>query len=160
MLYCHASDRAEGGAVMHDFGSYRAGYVTLKVTGVTEKQQMYAGATLAKGPVSGLYMRLAPAFTGSNNSGVVTLYPSAETVAVEKVYDNGDANSRLHVSRQAGSLVVTGAEAGEQVRLYQANGVILGRQQADQSGRVTFTAPAVSGVGLVSSGKETVKFVY
>ena len=91
---------------------------------------------------------------------MVTLYPSSETVAVEKVFTNGDSEARMHVSRQGGSLVVTGVEAGQQVRLYEATGAILGRKEADQSGKVVFTAPAVSGVGLVSSGKETVKFVY
>ena len=91
---------------------------------------------------------------------MVTLYPSTETVAIENVYDNDDTTGRLHVSRQAGSLVVTGAEAGQQVRFYQANGTILARQQADRNGSVTFRTPTTSGVGLVSSGKETVKFVY
>ena len=66
----------------------------------------------------------------------------------------------MRVSRQAGQLVVTGAKAGQQVRLYQASGVIMARRQADENGRVAFTAPAMSGVGLVSSDKETVKFTY
>ena len=160
-LFFNAANMEEGGRLMLDCGSYRVGYVTLKVSGVTEKEQMYAGATLAlKIPFNDDYLRLAPVFSGSNNSGVVTLYPSSETVAVEKVFTNGDSEARMHVSRQGGSLVVTGVEAGQQVRLYEATGAILGRKVADQSGKAVFTVPAVSGVGLVSSGKETVKFVY
>lgn len=160
-LFFDAANMEEGSSLMHDCGSYRAGYVTLKVSGVTEKQQMYAGATLAfKVPNTNTYIRLAPVFSGSNNSGVVTLYPSAETVAVENVYDNDDSNARMHVSRQGGSLVVTGVKAGQQVRLYEASGSILGRKEADASGKAVFAVPAVRGVGLISSGKETVKFVY
>jgi hypothetical protein len=66
----------------------------------------------------------------------------------------------MRVSRQAGQLLVTGAEPRQQVRLYQTSGTIVARGQADENGRVIFTAPAMSGVGLVSSDKETVKFTY
>ena len=146
---------------MRDCGSYRAGYITLHVPAVTEKKELYINSLLAWwDPISRKYI---PSFSNKGNStssGIVTLYPTAETVAIENVYDNDDAQGRLHVSRQGGSLVVTGAEAGKQVRLYQANGAILGRQQADHNGIATFSAPTVSGVGLISSGKETVKFAY
>ena len=162
MLFSNAADMREGDSYMKDYGSYRAGYVTIKVSGVSDKKDMYVGGTLIyKEPNTGLYIRLIPqTYSGSDNCGVVTLYPTSEAAAVEKVYSNDDTQAHLHVSHQAGQLVVTGAKAGQQVRLYEASGVIIARCQADQNGRATFTAPSISGVGLVSSDKETVKFVY
>ena len=56
--------------------------------------------------------------------------------------------------------MVTGAKPRHHVRLYQSNGVVIARQQADDSGQATFSLPYVGGVGLVSSDKETVKFTY
>ena len=162
-LFVNPEYKTDKVGCMNDYGSYRAGYVTLTVPGVTEKKELYVGAVMA------IYdsfldtfipFNATESFFNNGGNGVVTLYPSTETVAIENVYDNDDTTGRLHVNRQGSSLVVTGAEAGEQVRLYQVNGTILARQQADRNGSVTFTAPAVSGVGLVSSGKETVKFVY
>ena len=149
------------GGCMHDFGSYRAGYVTITVPNVTEKKEMFVGATLVyKDPKSGWYMQLTPDYNSGSKNGVVTLYPSAEVVSVKNVYDNNDAGVHMRVSRQGSNLVVTGAEPRQQVRLYQANGAIMGRQQSDENGRVTFTAPGVSGVRLISTDKETVKFAY
>ena len=162
-LFVNPEYKTDKVGCMNDYGSYRAGYVTLTVPAVTEKKELYVGAVMAlQDPITGAFIpfNATNSFFNNGGNGVVTLYPSTETVAIENVYDNDDTTGRLHVNRQGGSLVVTGAEAGEQVRLYQANGTILARQQADRNGSVTFTAPAVSGVGLVSSGKETVKFVY
>ena len=162
-LFVDPAYKTDKAGCINDYGSYRAGYVTLTVPAVTEKKELYVGAVMA------IYVPFLDSFfpvnsTGSffnkGNCGMVTLYPSAETTAIENVYDNGDASARMHVSRQGGSLVVTGVEAGQQVRLYEVNGAILARRMADQSGKAVFTVPAVSGVGLVSSGKETVKFVY
>jgi hypothetical protein len=81
-------------------------------------------------------------------------------VSVEHVYDNNDEGAHMRVSRQGGQLSVAGAEPRQQVRLYHISGAIIARGQADENGCVTFTAPAMSGVGLVSSDKETVKFTY
>jgi len=149
------------GGCMHDFGSYRAGYVTITVPNVTEKKEMFVGATLVyKDPKSGWYMQLTPDYNSDSKNGVVTLYPSSEVVSVKNIYNNDDAGVHMRVSRQGSNLLVTGAEPRQQVRLYQANGAIMGRQQADENGRVTFTAPGVSGVGLISTDKETVKFAY
>ena len=162
-LFVNPEYKTDKVGCMNDYGSYRAGYVTLTVPGVTEKKELYVGAVMAlQDPITGTFFPFnnTGSFFNNGGCGTVTLYPSTETVAIENVYDNDDTTGRLHVNRQGSSLVVTGAEAGEQVRLYQANGTILARQQADRNGSVTFTAPAVSGVGLVSSGKETVKFVY
>jgi hypothetical protein len=147
---------------MHDCGSYRVGYVTLNVPAVTEKKQMFVGATFVyKNPDTGHLVRLNPkTFAGSTNSGVVTLCPSSEVVSVNKVYNNNDEGAQMHVSQQGNSLVVTGAKPRQQVRLYQANGVVIARQQADDSGKAVFSKPSVTGVGLVSSDKETVKFTY
>lgn len=161
LLFNNTEDLQPGDGYMYDYGSYSAGYVTLTVPGVTEKQEMYVGATLAhKLPLTNIYIRLAPKlYSGSNNSGVVTLYPSSKVTAAKKVFNNDDKQARLHVAQQANQLVVTGAKAGGQVRLYQANGAIIARQTADDSGKVTFRAPSFKGVALVSDGNETVKFV-
>ena len=174
VLLCNLEDIGEGNNYMYDYGSYRAGYVTLKVPGVTEKEKMYVGATLAyklpitgeyvrayKLPITGEYVRIQPkTYSGSDNSGVVTLYPSPQVVAVDHVYSNGDKASQMHVSRSGDRLLVTGAKAGAQVRLYQANGIVLARKMAGDDGRAFFPVMSGSGVGLVSSGNETVKFAY
>ena len=91
---------------------------------------------------------------------MATLYPSSEVVAIDKVYNNDDKAAQLHVSQRGNTLVVTGAKPRHHVRLYQANGVVIARQQADDSGQATFSLPYVGGIGLVSSDKETVKFTY
>ena len=149
------------GGCMSDCGSYRAGYVTITVPNVTEKKEMYVGATLVyKDPKSGWYMQLTPDNRSNCTNGAVTLYPSAEVVSVKNIHNNDDEGIHMRVSRRGSNLLVTGAEPRQQVRLYQISGTIIGRQQADENGRVTFTAPGVSGVGLVSSDKETVKFAY
>ena len=147
---------------MRDYGSYYAGYVTITVPAVTEKEELYVGATLVlKDSESGQYMRLIPnTYSGSNNSGAVILYPSSVPTSVETVYNNDDEGSHMRVSREGSSLVVTGAKASQQVRLYQANGAILARRQADGSGKAIFNTPMGSGVGLVSTDDETVKFAY
>ena len=147
---------------IYDYGSYRAGYVTLVVPAVTEKEELFVGATLVyKDPTTGDFVRINPnTFSGSNNSGVVTLYPSSEVAAIDKVYNNNDEAALLHVSQRGNSLVVTGAKPRHHVRLYQANGVIIARQLADDSGQATFSLPYTGGVGLVSSDKETVKFTF
>ena len=162
LLFNNTGELQQGDGYMFDYGSYSAGYVTLTVPGVTEKQEMYVGATLAyKVPLTDIYMRVSPSlYSGSNNSGIVTLYPSPKVTAVEKVFNNDDKQARLHVTQQASQLVVTGAKAGEQVRLYQANGAIIAQQTADDSGKATFRIPSMNGVALVSDGNETVKFVY
>lgn len=90
----------------------------------------------------------------------MTLYPSSEVAAIDKVYNNNDEAAQLHVSQQGNTLVVTGAKPRHHVRLYQANGVIIARQLADDSGQATFSLPYTGGVGLVSSDKETVKFTF
>ena len=146
---------------MHIYGSYHAGYVTITVPNVTEKKDMFVGATLVyKDPASGWYMDLTPDYNEDSQNGAVTLYPSAEVVSVKKVYNNDDKGAHMRVSRQGSNLLVTGAEPRQQVRLYQANGTIMSRGQADETGCVTFTAPGISGVALISSDKETVKFAY
>ena len=155
MLFNNAADVKGDGSCMRDFGSYYAGYVTITVPHVTERKEMYVGATLVyKEPKNEWYMKLVPDTRSICKNGAVTLYPSAEVASVEHVYDNNDEGAHMRVSRQAGQLVVTGAKAGQQVRLYQASGVIMARRQADENGRVAFTAPAMSGVGLVSSDHE------
>ena len=161
-LVINTTDPQHGDGYMHNYGSYHAGYVTLKVPQVTEKEMMYVGATVVYNiPKTNLYVRVMPnTFSGSNNSGVVTLYPSSEVVAVEHVYNNNDTAAKLHVRREANSIVVTGAKADEQVRLYHANGVVIARKQADKDGKVTFPVTLNKGIGLVSAGQETVKFVY
>ena len=161
-LLCNLEDVSDDNNYMYDYGSYRGGCVTLKVPGVTEKEKMYVGATLAyKVPGSDYYARIRPnTFSGSDNSGVVTLYPSSEVVAVEHVYNNNDTKATIRVSREANKLVVTGAKANEQVRLYQADGTVIARKQAGEDGKVLFPVTYNRGVGLVSSGKETVKFAY
>ena len=157
-----ATNAPEGCNRIYDYGSYRAGYVTLTVPAVTEKEELFVGATVIyRDPTTGNLVRLNPnTFSGSNNSGVVTLYPSSEVVAIDKVYNNNDKAAQLHVSQQGNTLVVTGAKPRHHVRLYQSNGVVIARQQADDSGQATFSLPYVGGVGLVSSDKETVKFTY
>ena len=161
-LLCNPADDDGESGYMHDCGSYRAGYVTLKVPGVTEKEKMYVGATLAyRSAIDGKYRRtLGNIYSGSDNSGVVTLCPSSEVVAVKRVFSNDDKSSRMHVSRSGDRLVVSGVKAGEQVRLYQANGTVLARKTAGDDGRAVFPVMQRSGVGLVSSGDETVKFAY
>ena len=147
---------------MFDCGSYRAGYVTIKVPGVTEKEKMYVGATLAyKLPLVDIYIGLrGGTFCGSDNSGVVTLYPSSEVVSVKHVFSNDDKASRMHVSRSGDRLVVSGVKAGKYVRLYQANGTVLARKTAGNDGKVVFPMMQRGGVVLISSGDETVKFAY
>ena len=161
-LLCNLDDPDKGDGYMYDCGSYRAGYVTLKVPGVTEKEKMYVGATLAyKVPLIDEYVGLrGGTFCGSDNSGVVTLSPSSEVVAVKHVFSNDDKASRMHVSRSGNHLVVSGVKAGEQVRLYQANGTVLARKTAGGDGKAVFPMMQLSGVGLISSGDETVKFAY
>ena len=161
-LLCNLEDFSDGDGYMFDCGSYRAGYVTLKVPGVTEKEKMYVGATLAgKLPGINKYAGLrGGTFCGSDNSGVVTLYPSSEATAVKHVFSNDDKTSRMHVSRSGDLLVVSGVKAGEYVRLYQANGTVLARKTAGSDGRAFFPLMQFSGVGLISSGDETVKFTY
>ena len=161
-LLCNLADDDGESRHMHDCGSYRAGYVTLKVPGVTEKEKMYVGATLAyKSEVDGQYKGIrGNTFCGSDNSGVVTLYPSSEVTAVKHVFSNDDKASRMHVSRSGNHLVVSGVKAGEQVRLYQANGTVLARKTAGGDGKAVFPMMQLSGVGLISSGDETVKFAY
>lgn len=162
ILLCNLEDTNKGDGYMFDCGSYRAGYVTLKVPGVTEKEKMYVGATLAyKVPLIDVYVGLrGGTFCGSDNSGVVTLYPSSEVTAVKHVFSNTDKDSRMHVNRSGNQLVVSGVKAGEQVRLYQANGTVLARKTAGSDGRAFFPLMQLSGVGLISSGDETVKFAY
>jgi hypothetical protein len=157
-----ATDVPKGSSRFYDFGSYCAGYVTLTVPAVTEKKELFVGATLVyKDPTSGHYVRVSPSvYSGSDNNGVATLYPSSEVVAIDKVYNNDDKAAQLHVSQQGNTLVVTGAKPSHHVRLYQANGVVIARQVADDSGQATFSLPYVGGIGLVSSDKETVKFTY
>ena len=161
-LLCNLEDDNMCDGYMYDCGSYRAGYVTIKVPGVTEKEKMYVGATLAyKVPVVDIYIGLrGGTFCGSDNSGVVTLYPSSEVTAVKHVFSNTDKDSRMHVNRSGNQLVVSGVKAGEQVRLYQANGTVLARKTAGSDGRAFFPLMQLSGVGLISSGDETVKFSY
>ena len=101
--------KADGGC-MHDFGSYRAGYVTITVPNVTEKKEMYVGATLVyKDPKSGWYMELTPDTRSVCKNGMVTLYPSAEVVSVKKIHNNDDEGTHMRVSRQGGNLLVKGA---------------------------------------------------
>jgi hypothetical protein len=161
-VLCNLADDDGESGYMHDCGSYRVGYVTLKVPGVTEKEKMYVGATLAyRSPTDGKYRRtLGNIYSGSDNSGVVTLCPSSEVTAVKHVFSNTDKDSRMHVNRSGNQLVVSGVKAGEQVRLYQANGTVLARKTAGDDGRAVFPVMQRSGVGLVSSGDETVKFAY
>ena len=161
MIFNNPEDVKGDGGCMRDFGSYHAGYVTITVPNVMEKKDMFVGATLVyKDPKSGWFMELTPDYKSDSKNGTVTLYPSSEAVSVKNVYNNDDEGAHMRISRQGSNLLVTGAEPRQQVRLYQANGTIMGRRQADENGRVAFTAPAVSGVGLVSSDRETVKFTY
>jgi len=162
-LFVNPEYKTDAVGCMNDYGSYRAGYVTLTVPAVTEKKKLYVGAVMA------IYDSFLDTFFPLNKTaslfnngecGTVTLYPSAEVVSVEKVYNNGDKEARMHVSQQGGSLVVTGVKPHQQVRLYHASGAIVARQEADTSGKAIFRTPYGSGVYLVSSDKETVKFVY
>lgn len=161
-LLCNLEDDNKCDGYMFDCGSYRAGYVTIKVPGVTEKEKMYVGATLAyKVPLIDVYVGLrGGTFCGSDNSGVVTLYPSSEVVSVQHVFSNGDKASRMHVSRSGDNLVVSGVRTGENVRLYQANGTVLARKTAGEDGKAVFPMMQRRGVVLISSGDETVKFAY
>lgn len=161
-LLCNLEDDNMCDGYMYDCGSYRAGYVTIKVPGVTEKEKMYVGATLAyKVPLVDIYIGLrGGTFCGSDNSGVVTLYPSSEVVSVQHVFSNGDKASRMHVSRSGDNLVVSGVRTGENVRLYQANGTVLARKTAGEDGKAVFPMMQRRGVVLISSGNETVKFAY
>ena len=161
MIFNSPEDVKGDGGLMRDFGSYHAGYVTIIVPNVTEKKDMFVGATLVyKDPKSGWFMELTPDYNSGSKNGTVTLYPSAEVVSVQKVFNNDDEGTHMRVSRQGSNLQVTGAEPRQQVRLYLANGTIMGRGQADENGRVTLPAPGTSGVALISSDKETVKFSY
>ena len=161
-LLCNLEDTNKGDGYMFDCGSYRAGYVTLKVPGVTEKEKMYVGATLGyKVPLIDQYVGLrGGTFCGSDNSGVVTLSPSSQVVSVQHVFSNGDKASRMHVSRSGDHLVVSGVRTGENVRLYQANGTVLARKTAGEDGKAVFPMMQRRGVVLISSGDETVKFAY
>ena len=161
-LLCNLEDTNKGDGYMYDCGSYRTGYVTLKVPGVTEKEKMYVGATLAyKVPLTDQYVGLrGGTFCGSDNSGVVTLSPSSQVVSVQHVFSNGDKASRMHVSRSGDHLVVSGVRTGENVRLYQADGTVLARKTAGEDGKAVFPMMQRRGVVLISSGDETVKFAY
>ena len=81
-------------------------------------------------------------------------------MSVNRVFSNGDKASRMHVSRSGNNLVVSGVKAGEYVRLYQANGTVLARKTAGDDGKAVFPVMQHSGVVLISSGNETVKFAY
>jgi len=128
---------------LDDYGSYEACYFTVKVPEVTERTELYASATLYYMDGTEIkYLTYADS-KSLTDYGLVTLVPTSQTTGLEKVYENGTPDCRLHVDRKGSSLVVSGA-----------------RQQAGADGTATFRAPTGSGVVLISDGKETVKYRY
>ncbi len=92
---------------------------------------------------------------------MITVYPSNETSSIQNVYEDGDNNASLKISVFGNQVNVSGAKPGEDVRLYFANGLILGRQKASSEGKATFNMPGVThGIYLLSNKNETVKFQY
>lgn len=92
---------------------------------------------------------------------IITVYPSNETTSVKNVYDEGDNNASLKVSVSGSQVEVTGANPGEDVRLYFANGMILARQKASAEGKAVFSMSRFrNGVYLLSNNNETVKFKF
>ena len=90
---------------------------------------------------------------------VVTVYPSNETTSVKNVYEEGDSQASLHVNVVGSQVEVSGAQPGEDVRLYLSNGMIMARQKASADGKATFSMSRVKrGVFLLSNKNETVKF--
>ena len=132
--------------------------VVVEIPEVTETKPMFI-RTIVKGFDPNLNF---VDITGGNRNreyAIVTVYPSNETTAVEKVYNDGDADATLRISVNGNTVKVSGAQPGQDIRLYLSNGMILARQKADTDGIATFNMPPVRrGLFLVSNDKETIKF--
>ena len=132
--------------------------IVVKIPHVTETKPLYLRAVVRAFDDKYNFIPITGGDKGQEFA-VVTVYPSNETTSVKNVYEEGDSQASLHIKVNGNQVDVDGAQPGEDVRLYYANGMIMARQKADTDGIATFNKPPVRrGLFLVSNDKETIKF--
>ena len=148
----------EGVGFFQPRNDYEMEDIVVKIPHVTETKPLYLRAVVRAFDDKYNFIPITGGDKGQEFA-VVTVYPSNETTSVKNVYEEGDSQASLHIKVNGNQVDVDGAQPGEDVRLYYANGMIMACQKASAEGKATFNMPHVKrGVYLMSNKNETVKF--
>ena len=148
----------EGVGFFQPRNDYEMEDIVVKIPHVTETKPLYLRAVVRAFDEKFNFIPITGGDKGQEFA-VVTVYPSNETTSVKNVYEEGDSQASLHVNVVGSQVEVSGAQPGEDVRLYLSNGMIMARQKASADGKAVFAMSRVKrGVFLLSNKNETVKF--
>ena len=148
----------EGVGFFQPRNDYEMEDIVVKIPHVTETKPLYLRAVVRAFDDKYNFIPITGGDKGQEFA-VVTVYPSNETTSVKNVYEEGDSQASLHIKVNGNQVDVDGAQPGEDVRLYYANGMIMARQKASAEGKATFNMPHVKrGIYLMSNKNETIKF--
>lgn len=156
----------------------RKAYTTVSVSGITEPIKAYVNARVVEQEDQSLSRRRANVYrvstqrryTGvasrqssamSSNASSVNLFPSEEPQDVTRIepidIDGGNAH-RVCITREDGGVRLSGLVSGEQVRIFNAEGMAIFNKIADGN---TLSVPLrLTGVYMLCTESETYKFRY
>ena len=177
-LYAHPSiwtplsDESEILVGASDFmmvGGKRKAFATLTFDGVTEPTQAYLTTHIVDAKIIDRPGMLSESdatmedahvdnLRGFDNAYNVKLYPTEDPSALKKILADGPATHRITIQRENDGVRLSGLEAGEHIRLFNAEGMAVYSGRATQS---TLIVPLKQhGVYLLTGNKEVFKITY
>jgi hypothetical protein len=143
----------------HLEGGVRRAYAEVYVSGITEPVEGYIVPKVVD-VVSISDDRPYTYITnvrGSHNAPYVVLYPSSEPTYLDGPVVSEDSY-RVKVAREEGGVRLSGLQAGEEVRVFNAKGIAVAIQKAE--GSTIFLPLSAHGVHVLSVTGEVYKFQY
>ena len=177
-LYAHPSilvplsDESEVVVNASDFmmiGGKRKAYATLTFDGITEPIQAYLTTHIVDAEIveklgglkdnsEAMQEAHVDNFCGFDNAYNVKLYPTDDPSALKKILADGPATHRITIQKENDGVRLSGLEAGERIRLFNAEGIAVFSGIATQS---TLMVPLKQhGVYLLTGNKEVFKITY
>lgn len=144
----------------HLEGGVRRAYAEITVSGITQPVDGYIvpkvvdvtidDETTGSSHVSNI--------RSSRNTPYVILYPSSEPTAIDAPEVSNDVTHRVKVVCEDGGVRLSGLQAGEEVRVFNANGICVALHKAEGS---TLHIPlSTNGIYVLSATGEVFKFQY
>jgi hypothetical protein len=144
----------------HLEGGIRRAYAEITVSGITQPIEGYIVPKVVDVTIDDETSEASSVSNvrSSRNTPYVMLYPSSEPTAIDapEVYNND--THRVKVVSEEGGVRLSGLQAGEEVRVFNANGICVTLRKAE--GSTLFIPLSKNGIYVLSVTGEVFKFQY
>jgi hypothetical protein len=141
-------------------GGVRRAYAEITVSGITQPVDGYIVPKVVDVTIDDEETGASHVsnIRSSRNTPYVILYPSSEPTAIDAPEVDSDATHRVKVVSEEGGVRLSGLQADEDVRVFNANGICVTLRKAE--GSTLFIPLSKNGIYVLSITGEVFKFQY